>query len=103
MNTAQGSLLIVDDDRQNRLLLAARLQSAGHVTAMAENGRQALERLRAQPFDLVLLDLLMPEMDGYQVLAQWLESVSRAGEVGISEATYREIAGHIAATKLEPV
>jgi adenylate cyclase len=70
MNTAQGSLLIVDDDRQNRLLLAARLKSAGHVTAMAENGRQALEMLRAQPFDLVLLDLLMPEMDGYQVLAR---------------------------------
>jgi len=70
MNTAQASLLIVDDDRQNRLLLAARQKSAGHVTAMAENGRQALEMLRAQPFDLVLLDLLMPEMDGYQVLAR---------------------------------
>src|SRR4030095_10772210 len=69
MNTAHGSLLIVEDDRQIRLLLAARLKSAGHVTAMAENGQQALEMLRAQPFDLVLLDLLMPEMDGYQVLA----------------------------------
>ena len=68
MNTASGSLLIVDDDQQNRTLLAARLQSAGHVTAMAANGRQALEMLRTQPFDLVLLDLLMPEMDGYQVL-----------------------------------
>jgi len=44
MNTAQASLLIVDDDRQNRLLLAARQKSAGHVTAMAENGRQALDR-----------------------------------------------------------
>jgi CheY-like chemotaxis protein len=68
MNTAQGSLLIVDDDRQSRQFLAARLQSAGHVTAIAEHGRQALEMLRAQPFDLVLLDLCMPEMDGYQVL-----------------------------------
>jgi class 3 adenylate cyclase/DNA-binding response OmpR family regulator len=68
MNTAQGSLLIVDDDRQSRQFFAACLQSAGHITAMAENGRQALEMLRAQPFDLVLLDLLMPEMDGYQVL-----------------------------------
>jgi class 3 adenylate cyclase/DNA-binding response OmpR family regulator len=68
MNTAPGSLLIVDDDQQNRTLLAARLQRAGHVIAMAENGRQALEMLQTQPFDLVLLDLLMPEMDGYQVL-----------------------------------
>jgi class 3 adenylate cyclase/DNA-binding response OmpR family regulator len=68
MNTVQGSLLIVDDERHNRLLIAGRLKSAGYVTAVAENGRQALEMLRAQPFDLVLLDLLMPEMDGYQVL-----------------------------------
>jgi CheY-like chemotaxis protein len=68
MNTASGSLLIVDDDQQNRTLLAARLQSAGHITALAENGRQALEMLQTQPFDLVLLDLCMPEMDGYQVL-----------------------------------
>ncbi|HEY5868143.1 MAG TPA: adenylate/guanylate cyclase domain-containing protein, partial [Candidatus Tectomicrobia bacterium] len=68
MNTASGSLLIVDDDQQNRTLLAALLQSAGHVTTMAANGRQALEMLQTQPFDLVLLDLLMPEMDGYHVL-----------------------------------
>jgi CheY-like chemotaxis protein len=40
MHTAPGSLLIVNDARQHRLLLAAGLQSAGHVTAMAENGRQ---------------------------------------------------------------
>jgi DNA-binding NtrC family response regulator len=45
MNTAHGALLIVDDDRQSRQCLAARLQRAGHVTAMAENGRQALEML----------------------------------------------------------
>ncbi len=41
-----------------------------HRSSLAENGRQALEKLQAEPFDLVLLDVQMPEMDGYQVLEQ---------------------------------
>jgi class 3 adenylate cyclase/DNA-binding response OmpR family regulator len=68
MNARQGTLLIVDDDRRNRTLLAARLEGQGYTVAVAENGRQALEMLRTQSFDLVLLDLMMPEMNGYQVL-----------------------------------
>jgi DNA-binding response OmpR family regulator len=44
------------------------VESQGHTSAVAENGQQALEMLRAEPFDLVLLDIMMPEMDGYQVL-----------------------------------
>ena len=68
MKTENGSLLIVDDERRNRALLSARLEGQGYTVAVAENGRQALERIMAQDFDLVLLDLLMPEMDGYQVL-----------------------------------
>ncbi len=67
---APGSILVVDDNRMNRLLLARGLEQQGHKVAFAENGRQALEMLRAQPFDVVLLDILMPELDGYQVLAQ---------------------------------
>ncbi len=63
-----GRLLIVDDNKVNRLLLARGLEQQGHAIAFAENGRQALELLEAQSFDLVLLDVLMPEMDGYQVL-----------------------------------
>jgi DNA-binding response OmpR family regulator len=76
MDTTQSTLLIVDDDRRNRALLAARLEGQGHLTAMAENGRQALEMLKAQPFDLVLLDLMMPEMDGHEVLAHLREDAS---------------------------
>jgi adenylate cyclase len=52
------------------LLLARGLEQQGHRVSFAENGRQALEMLRAQPYDLVLLDVLMPEMDGYQVLKE---------------------------------
>jgi len=63
-----GSLLIVDDAETNRALLARRLRRQGYTVSLAENGRQALEKLRARRFDLVLLDVIMPEMGGYHVL-----------------------------------
>ena len=65
-----GKLLLVDDNKVNRLLLARTLDLAGHRVASAENGRIALEMLRKDPFDLLLLDIEMPEMDGFQVLEQ---------------------------------
>lgn len=70
MPTEPGCLLIVDDNKMNRLLIARHLEQQGHRVAFAENGRQALTMLRGQSFDLVLLDIEMPEMDGYQVLEQ---------------------------------
>jgi class 3 adenylate cyclase len=63
-------LLVVDDNKDNRLLLARNLESMGHRVAMAENGRLALAALREGGCDLVLLDIEMPEMDGFQVLEQ---------------------------------
>ena len=63
-------LLVVDDNKVNRLLLGRSLEQQGHRVATAENGRIALEMLRADPYDLVLLDMEMPEMDGFQVLEQ---------------------------------
>ncbi len=65
-----GTILIADDNRVNRLLLARGLEHEGHTVAFAEHGREALDLLRQQPFDLVLLDVLMPELDGYEVLAK---------------------------------
>src|SRR5512142_799124 len=65
-----GHLLIVDDNKVNRLLLARTLEKLGHTMSFAENGRQALDMLHSQPFDLVILDVLMPELDGFQVLEQ---------------------------------
>jgi signal transduction histidine kinase len=70
MKTPPGHLLVVDDDRMARLLLARSLTQAGHTVETAESGREALELLRGGSFDAALLDLLMPEMDGYQVLEQ---------------------------------
>src|SRR5574342_9301 len=71
MTTARqesGRLLVVDDNKVNRILLARGLEAQGHNVETAENGKQALEKLRSEPFDLVLLDIEMPEMNGYQVL-----------------------------------
>ena len=68
--TQPGYMLVVDDNRMNRLLLARALEQQGHKVAFAENGRQALEMLHRQSFDIVLLDVLMPELDGYHVLAE---------------------------------
>ena len=60
-----GHLLLVDDNKVNRILLSRGLESDGHKIEIAENGRQALEMLRASPFDIVLLDIEMPVMNGY--------------------------------------
>lgn len=70
MPTAPGYILIVDDNKMNRLLIARGLERDGHHVAFAENGRQALQMIHARSFDLVLLDVVMPEMDGYQVLRE---------------------------------
>ena len=63
-----GYLLVVDDLETNRDVLSRRLERQGYEVASAGSGRQALERLRTETFDLVLLDIMMAEMDGYEVL-----------------------------------
>jgi len=63
-------LLVVDDNKVNRLLLTRSLELQGHRVASAENGRRALEMLRLDAYDLLLLDMEMPEMNGFQVLEQ---------------------------------
>lgn len=68
MAEKHGHILVVDDNRMNRLKLSRGLEQQSHTVALAENGQQALEMIRAQSFDVVLLDIVMPEMDGYQVL-----------------------------------
>jgi DNA-binding response OmpR family regulator len=64
----QGTLLVVDDNMINRDMLSRRLTRQGHCVMVAEDGLQALEMLSTRQFDLVLLDVMMPEMNGYQLL-----------------------------------
>jgi class 3 adenylate cyclase len=70
VNPHGARLLVVDDNKVNRLLLTRNLELMGHRVTTAENGRVALEMLRREPFDLLVLDIEMPEMDGFQVLEQ---------------------------------
>ena len=65
---APGALLVVDDEEGNRDVLSRRLIHQGHRVQTASNGREALELLRTVEFDVVLLDIMMPDMDGYEVL-----------------------------------
>jgi class 3 adenylate cyclase len=61
-------LLVVDDDEANRDMLSRRLERLGYQVATANDGRAALSQIAETPFDLILLDIVMPELDGYQVL-----------------------------------
>jgi serine phosphatase RsbU (regulator of sigma subunit)/CheY-like chemotaxis protein len=63
-----GVLLFADDNEANRAMLSRRLGRIGHTVVLAENGRQALDRLRESRYDLLLLDMQMPEMNGFDVL-----------------------------------
>lgn len=62
-------LLVVEDDKLNQMLMGQYLKKEGHQVAFADNGRHALEQLHLGTFDMILLDIEMPEMNGYEVLA----------------------------------
>jgi len=64
----RGTVLVVDDNEGNREILARRLVRDGYTVVSADGGLRALELARGQAIDLVLLDVMMPEMDGYEVL-----------------------------------
>jgi adenylate cyclase len=66
----QGSILVVDDDPVTRLMLTGSLERRGLRVTTAVDGSQALDLVRAKVFDVILLDVVMPEMDGYRVLEQ---------------------------------
>jgi CheY-like chemotaxis protein len=65
-----GHLLVVDDNAMNRDMLARRLARLGYKVYAVESGRQALTVVQLVAFDLILLDIMMPEIDGYQVLRE---------------------------------
>jgi len=71
-----GTLLVVDDNVQSRNHLGRELQRQGYRVVYAGSGPAAMERLRADTFDLVLLDVVMPGMSGYELL-QWLKADAR--------------------------
>ena len=67
MSDMQGKLLVVDDNEMNRDMLSRRLSRRKHNVITAENGQQALDLIEKESFDVILLDIMMPGMDGYEV------------------------------------
>lgn len=74
-------ILLAEDNQVNRLLAVELLKMMGHEVEVAENGREALEQLRKSPFDLVLMDVRMPDMDGLTAV-----KAVRRGEAGPDKA-----------------
>jgi adenylate cyclase len=88
-------LLVADDNKVNRLLLGRSLEVLGHHVASAENGRIALEMLRREPFDLLLLDMEMPEMTGFEVL-EHLVADSQLRDLPVIVTSSLEGVAHVA-------
>ena len=78
MSNTSATLLIVDDDAEVRNLLEILLQEQGYRTLTASTGEQALALVAQQPPDLILLDAMMPDTNGYQVARQLKASASTA-------------------------
>jgi sigma-B regulation protein RsbU (phosphoserine phosphatase) len=69
----ENTILVVDDNETNRDLLSRQIEAQGYQVAVAANGQQALQMIQTGQYDLILLDIIMPEMNGYEVL-KWLRN-----------------------------
>ncbi|MFI5770922.1 response regulator transcription factor [Streptomyces sp. NPDC051658] len=90
-----GSLLVVDDEQTVRELLPTALRYAGFTVDTAANGEQALDRAAQHPPDLVLLDVMLPDMDGFEVIRRLREqpnpaATDRLGPIPVIFLTARE-------------
>jgi len=79
------TILVVDDEPQVRRVLRTTLAAEGYVVLEARNGQEALERFRAEPADIILLDVNMPDMDGFEACRE----IRRNSEVPIIMLTVR--------------
>ena len=85
-------ILLVEDNEMNRDMLSRRLEKRGYVLVMAVDGPQALEMARSEAPDLILMDLSLPEMDGWEV-ARRLRADDATGRIPIIALTSHAMAG----------
>lgn len=87
-----AKILLVEDNEMNRDMLSRRLQRKGYDVAMAVDGRQGVEMARAGGFDLILMDMSLPEIDGWEATRQ-LRAVPETRAVPIIGLTAHAMAG----------
>jgi CheY-like chemotaxis protein len=87
-----GRLLVVDDDAANRDVLSRRLQQQGHSVTTASSGREALDILSATAYDIVLLDIMMPDMDGYETIRE-VRAMPKFADLPIIAVTAKAMKG----------
>lgn len=87
---SQKRVLIVEDEKPLQHALELKLQREGYETVTGHNGKEALDLLRSQSFDVVLLDLMMPEVDGFQVLEQKASFTGQPSIFVLSNLSQRE-------------
>jgi signal transduction histidine kinase len=92
----QVNLLVVDDNEMNRDMLSRRLKREGYNVVVAVDGAQTLELIQAQPFDLILLDVEMPGLSGFEVL-QIIRQKHSLAELPVIMATARDASGDVIA------
>jgi CheY-like chemotaxis protein len=83
---SRGSILVADDDENNRALIVRNLVRRGYQVTEARDGEQALQLVREHPFDLLLCDVVMPEMDGVELLRRVRSEVSQSLPVVVISA-----------------
>ncbi|MCX5807013.1 MAG: response regulator [Proteobacteria bacterium] len=92
MSDNSGKILIVDDDKDIRLLLNFILSKAGHIVMQAANGAEALELINKYRFKLIISDFKMPVMDGYELVKR-LKKASETSDIPILLLTGSEPMG----------
>lgn len=90
MDANRKSVLIVEDEKPLAHALELKLKSAGYTTTVARNGQECIDLLAARSFNVVLLDLMLPVMDGFQVLAKINQMPSKPTVIVLSNLSQAE-------------
>jgi len=82
--TEQARILVIDDEESIRKSLAAVLEEKGYIVDTAENGKEAIERSKTRPYNLALIDIRLPDMDGVQLLTGMKETIPKTVKIIIT-------------------
>ena len=97
---APGRVLIVDDEPDVRLSLQLALELAGYAVRIAANGNEALEHQRANPAEVLITDIFMPESDGIETIANFRKEFPSTRIVVVSGAAKRPHADYLQAARV---